>query len=134
MVDPVDTYCTQQLKFLGLEEVLGDKVERVIVSNRMAGSPCVLTTSEYGWSANMVSGPRSVDVERRYRSPRLRLRRRPSWYQKVIPAVVDIVVQHQIQLAEVVKPTTVHCAAQETDSAAAGCAEACGSSPNAVCW
>ena len=34
---------------------LGDagKVEKVIVSSRMADSPCVLTTSEYGWSANM---------------------------------------------------------------------------------
>merc|ERR1711896_124547 len=29
------------------------KVEKVIVSNRMADSPCVLTTSEYGWTANM---------------------------------------------------------------------------------
>merc|ERR1712010_82315 len=36
-----------------MKEVLGDKVEKVVVSNRMADSPCVLTTSEYGWSANM---------------------------------------------------------------------------------
>merc|ERR1711959_450577 len=36
-----------------MKEVLGDKVEKVIVSARMADSPCVLTTSEYGWSANM---------------------------------------------------------------------------------
>merc|ERR1712151_850395 len=36
-----------------MKEVLGDKVEKVMVSNRMADSPCVLTTSEYGWSANM---------------------------------------------------------------------------------
>ena len=28
-------------------------MEKVIVSSRMADSPCVLTTSEYGWSANM---------------------------------------------------------------------------------
>merc|ERR1712157_584777 len=48
MVDPIDEYGVQQLK-----EVLGDKVEKVLVSNRMADSPCVLTTSEYGWSANM---------------------------------------------------------------------------------
>merc|ERR1712031_36039 len=34
-------------------EVLGDKVEKVVISDRMADSPCVLTTSEYGWSANM---------------------------------------------------------------------------------
>merc|ERR1712107_477340 len=36
-----------------MKEVLGDKVEKVAVSGRMADSPCVLTTSEYGWSANM---------------------------------------------------------------------------------
>merc|ERR1711957_1146879 len=36
-----------------MKEVLGDKVEKVIVSSRMADSPCVLTTSEHGWSANM---------------------------------------------------------------------------------
>merc|ERR1711865_484447 len=35
------------------KEVLGDKTEKVIVSTRLADSPCVLTTSEYGWSANM---------------------------------------------------------------------------------
>jgi len=36
-----------------IKEVLGDKVEKVIVSNRINESPCVLVTSEYGWSANM---------------------------------------------------------------------------------
>merc|ERR1712122_152849 len=36
-----------------MKEVLGGKVEKVMVSSRMADSPCVLTTSEYGWSANM---------------------------------------------------------------------------------
>ena len=41
-----------QLKFLNSNPV-GVKVEKVIVSSRMADSPCVLTTSEYGWSANM---------------------------------------------------------------------------------
>merc|ERR1711976_167422 len=71
MVDPIDEYGVQQLKeFDGkkkieemkaefepltklMKEVLGDKVEKVLVSSRMADSPCVLTTSEYGWSANM---------------------------------------------------------------------------------
>merc|ERR1711870_201902 len=33
-----------------MKEVLGDKVEKVLISSRMADSPCVLTTSEYGWS------------------------------------------------------------------------------------
>merc|ERR1711881_283653 len=36
-----------------MKEVLGDKAEKVIVSDRIVDSPCVLTTSEYGWSANM---------------------------------------------------------------------------------
>merc|ERR1711966_176929 len=36
-----------------MKEVLGDKVEKVMISYRMADSPCVLATSEYGWSANM---------------------------------------------------------------------------------
>ena len=36
-----------------MKELLGDKVENVVVSSRMADSPCVLTTSEYGWSADM---------------------------------------------------------------------------------
>merc|ERR1712023_353262 len=36
-----------------IKEVLGDKVEKVIVSNRISESPCVLVTSEFGWSANM---------------------------------------------------------------------------------
>ncbi len=36
-----------------MKEVLGDKVEKVQVSQRLAESPCALVTSEYGWSANM---------------------------------------------------------------------------------
>merc|ERR1712202_100911 len=36
-----------------VKEVLGDKVEKVAVSTRIAESPCILVTSEYGWSANM---------------------------------------------------------------------------------
>merc|ERR1712087_973402 len=36
-----------------VKEVLGDKVEKVQVSPRIVDSPCVLVTSEYGWSANM---------------------------------------------------------------------------------
>lgn len=36
-----------------IKEVLGDHVEKVQVSNRLADSPCCLVTSEYGWSASM---------------------------------------------------------------------------------
>jgi molecular chaperone HtpG len=36
-----------------VKEILGDKVEKVIVGTRIAESPCVLVTSEHGWSANM---------------------------------------------------------------------------------
>jgi len=44
-------------KFEGLckviKDVLGEKVEKVIVSDRVVDSPCCLVTGEYGWSANM---------------------------------------------------------------------------------
>jgi len=36
-----------------MKEVLGDKVEKVVVSSRISDSPCVLVTGEYGWTANM---------------------------------------------------------------------------------
>merc|ERR1712146_635276 len=34
-------------------EILGDKVEKVVMSERVTESPCVLVTGEYGWIANM---------------------------------------------------------------------------------
>jgi len=36
-----------------IKDVLGDRVEKVVVSDRIVDSPCVLVTGEYGWSANM---------------------------------------------------------------------------------
>merc|ERR1711977_392596 len=62
MVDPVDEYEKKKMEEQKAEfepltklmkEVLGDKAEKVVVSDRIVDSPCVLTTSEYGWSANM---------------------------------------------------------------------------------
>ena len=36
-----------------MKDVLGEKVEKVVVSARIEESPCVLVTGEYGWTANM---------------------------------------------------------------------------------
>ena len=36
-----------------MKDVLGDKIEKVVVSTRIDESPCVLVTSEHGWTANM---------------------------------------------------------------------------------
>jgi molecular chaperone HtpG len=36
-----------------IKEVLGDKVEKVVLSDRIVTSPCCLVTGEFGWSANM---------------------------------------------------------------------------------
>merc|ERR1711903_199006 len=72
MTDPIDEYAVQQLKEYdgkkllnvtkeGLtieksdeeKKELGDKAEKVVVSDRLTTSPCCLVTGEYGWSANM---------------------------------------------------------------------------------
>ncbi|EPY23438.1 molecular chaperone HtpG [Strigomonas culicis] len=36
-----------------IKDILGDKVEKVQLSERLATSPCILVTSEFGWSAHM---------------------------------------------------------------------------------
>merc|ERR1712100_330342 len=36
-----------------MKEILGDKVEKVVLTERLSTSPCILVTSEFGWSAHM---------------------------------------------------------------------------------
>jgi molecular chaperone HtpG len=42
-----DPLCT------AIKDILGDRVEKVTISDRLVDSPCVLVTADYGWSANM---------------------------------------------------------------------------------
>merc|ERR1712139_84274 len=42
-----DPLCTS------IKDILGDRVEKVTISDRLVDSPCVLVTADYGWSANM---------------------------------------------------------------------------------
>jgi len=36
-----------------IKETLGDKIEKCVTSFRIVDSPCVITTAEFGWTANM---------------------------------------------------------------------------------
>merc|ERR1712137_1149298 len=36
-----------------IKEILGDKIEKVVLSDRIVSSPCCLVTNEFGWSADM---------------------------------------------------------------------------------
>ena len=51
--------CVEEFKPLTdkIKDILGDKVEKVVLSERVVDSPCVLVTGEFGWSANMESMP-----------------------------------------------------------------------------
>ena len=40
---------------LAVKDAFGDKVEKVVVSNRISDLPCVLVTGQFGWSSNTVS-------------------------------------------------------------------------------
>ncbi|CAJ0751314.1 10219_t:CDS:2 [Entrophospora sp. SA101] len=52
MTDPIDEYTQYEELCKLIKDILGDKVEKVLVSNRISESPCVLVTGQYGWSAN----------------------------------------------------------------------------------
>jgi molecular chaperone HtpG len=45
--DAYEDFCTK------VKEILGDRVEKVVLGYRIVSSPCVLVTGEFGWSANM---------------------------------------------------------------------------------
>lgn len=47
--------CVEEFKPLTdkIKTILGDKVDKVVLSERVVDSPCVLVTAEFGWSANM---------------------------------------------------------------------------------
>jgi len=36
-----------------IKDILADKVEKVVISNRIVDSPCCLISGQFGWSANM---------------------------------------------------------------------------------
>jgi molecular chaperone HtpG len=50
-------YDLEQTEFESLcavvKTILGDKIEKVVLSTRIVASPCILVTGEFGWSANM---------------------------------------------------------------------------------
>ena len=47
--------CVNEFKPLTekIKEILGQNVEKVVLSQRVVNSPCVLVTGDYGWTANM---------------------------------------------------------------------------------
>ena len=53
MLATIADHFSLEIAFREIKEVLGDKIEKVVVSDRVVTSPCVIVTSEMGWSANM---------------------------------------------------------------------------------
>jgi len=59
MADPIDEFVMQRLKELDDQKLQSttdddeDEKEKVLISSRMADSPCVLATSGYEWSADI---------------------------------------------------------------------------------
>ncbi len=47
--------CVNEFKPLTekIKQILGQNVEKVVLSQRVVDSPCVLVTGDYGWTANM---------------------------------------------------------------------------------
>jgi molecular chaperone HtpG len=47
--------CVNEFKPLTekIKQILGSNVEKVVLSERVVDSPCVLVTTDYGWTANM---------------------------------------------------------------------------------
>ena len=36
-----------------IKSILGNKIQKIVISSRMVDSPCALSTAEFGWSARM---------------------------------------------------------------------------------
>jgi molecular chaperone HtpG len=58
-----------------IKEILGDELSRVIVSNRITESPCVIVSDKYGISANMERLMKAQTMQNNEMSPHMRNRR-----------------------------------------------------------
>jgi HSP90 family molecular chaperone len=88
-----------------LKEKLAGKVEKVVLSNRLANSPCVLVTGLYGWSANMeriVKAQALGDQSRQsYMASRKTLEINPNH-----PIIIDL--NNRVQAEDTSAEETVH--------------------------